>query len=129
LLSNGATVDLTFEREIVESGIVIFKINNTSNQKIVPANFTKSLPKLGQTVILMEGIGGDLTALVGRVALIQGDSSTTPRTIITDIDSAKNSPGAPILDLSGNILGIRRTDVSGGKSFFYAPRILSAISK
>jgi hypothetical protein len=129
LLNNGSTVNLALVKDLPDAGFLVFKADNTTQQTFTPVSFTEALPKLGQTVILMEGGGADTTTIVGRIANIQGDSSTTPKTIVTDTASDKDYAGAPILDLSGNVLGIRESAIPGGKVFYFAPRILSIISK
>lgn len=128
LFSDNSTLSLTLTKDLPDAGLVTFKVTNGATAKFTPISFTNTLPKLGQTVVLIEGVGSDATVLVGRIANIQGDSSTTPKTLITDINSTKDYPGAPILDLSGNVMGIRRSDTQSS-AFYFGQRIQSAILK
>lgn len=126
--ADGTISNLAIEREIPEFGMVLFKSAGVPASNISVASFTKSVPQLGQTVIVLEGQNENFT-LVGRITNFQGESTTSPRIIDTDFSNSRHTPGAPLIDLSGDILGIRNTDITSEDSFYFAQRFLKAIGK
>ncbi len=124
--------DKSFEASIVseEGGeIVILKINTTINNlendteenipvTLVPASLADSENiKLGQIVVSFSGVAGDtiLTGIISRldkeiISTEDAEGVTTEEEklsyIITNLNINKKSAGSPIIDTSGNILGI-----------------------
>ncbi len=128
LFADGTVVNLAVEKDLADQGVILFKAAAVPASGIAPVSFTKALPKLGQTVIVLEGQSDNYT-LVGRITNIQGESTTTPRTIETDFGASKDTSGAPLIDLSGDILGLRRSDVQSGDTFISVERFRKVISK
>ncbi len=124
--ADGTTVNLAIQKDVPEPGVILFRAASVPVNGVTPATFTKSIPKLGQTVVVIEG-QIDNVALVGHISNIQGTSSTSPRTIETDFDRTRATNGSPLIDLSGDIVGIRRSDLETGRFFIYSPLLLEAV--
>lgn len=101
----------------VESGAQVAKVTNkTADRQIytfTPATLSDSEPKLGQTVV---SIGGDISnaVSVGRVISLQVKDLITSITttkylagIDTDVSERDLVVGSPILNLSGDIVGMK----------------------
>ncbi len=116
-----STAPLTLQKEEVQSGIVVFKTSNSIPSGVNVGTFLKNAPKLGQTVILLEGANSTFS-LVGRVSNVQLEAGI-PRVIETDMQNTKETVGAILIDLSGNILGIRAVDAPNGRTFSFASRL------
>lgn len=109
-----------------ENGLVFIKtsVPSTENGKYVfyPANFSNSDNlKIGQTLV---AIGGKDTnvASIGRIREFnKTNDNTTVLGIISDIAVGKTSPGSPVLNLSGEIVGIEAPVMEGDTKFSYIP--------
>lgn len=84
-----------------------------SNYTFVPAVFSDTEPKLGQTLI---GLGGDTnnSVSVGRVTSLDMRDSTVGTTttkylagINTDLSTKDLSDGSPMFNLSGDVVGVK----------------------
>ncbi|MFZ3020341.1 MAG: serine protease [Minisyncoccia bacterium] len=128
LFSDGTITNLAVQKVLPDFGVVVFKAAAVPASGVTVATFTKSMPKLGQTVIVLEGQSDNYT-LVGRITNLQGESTTTPRTIETDFANSKGTSGAPLIDLTGDILGIRRSDVTSGNAFTFSQFFQKSIAR
>src|SRR3989338_175173 len=72
---DGTISNLALARELSDVGAVLFKAAGVPATGISPAVVSKALPKLGQTVVVLEG-QNDNFSLVGRVTNLQSKSST-----------------------------------------------------
>ena len=93
-----------------------------------PATFSDSnLLKLGQTVISLNGEKTNSVSIgrISRLVLSQTDntgpiiSTTTPVLILieTDVNSRNEVSGGPLLNLNGEIIGIKISDVVGNSNY------------
>lgn len=107
-----------------QDGIVFFKINKPVNEKYTfyPASLGNAdALKLGQTVIAVAGKNSN-TVSIGRVSeLIKDAASNSTERIITDIRLSREQPGSPILNLSGEIVGIELQAAEGESTLSYYP--------
>jgi Trypsin-like peptidase domain len=100
------------------------KVPNGISYNFVPASLDTSDLKLGQTVIV---IGGDTinSVSVGRVVTLNtrniSESTTTPVKAISSIEASVSPSdevnGAPLISLSGNIVGVTISSFSSPKSY------------
>jgi hypothetical protein len=95
---------------------------------------SSSTPKLGQTIVYIGGESKDQvsTGIVSGLSTeISGDStasstaSSTPSnsvsSIETNIDSESLMPGAPLVDISGNVVAIKATFMDTAKTDLFVP--------
>lgn len=96
----------------------VFKIDPNQTKKVFdPVVFSASEPKLGQSVIAIEGEDKNTVAL-GRVLGIQtleeknpqGQTINVAYSVKTDINPLGEIPGAPLFNLSGELLGIKSSN-------------------
>ncbi len=137
LLSNGKDYPVAFAG--VRSGLVLFRLKDgipdEEKKTLVPAVFGNSdTLQLGQTVIAITGAERD-TVAVGRVTALRRDvsiqgSSGSLTVIETDIPSKDPTPGAPLVSLSGQIVGFDTMDDVFGQGSTFAPMsvVVSALS-
>lgn len=90
-----------------DNSFALFKLSGDASKISVlkPMPLAKDDPKLGQTVIALEGRDKNAIA-VGRVLTI--DSSTS--SVLTDIDPADETPGGPLVNLSGELVGLKTSN-------------------
>ncbi len=124
-----------------KSPFVFFTVDQTSNPSyvFVPVDMGDSgLLKLGQTAVELGGKDRNKVA-IGRISgFVFGESatstaSTTPKTIVgieTDITSKDDSVGGPLLDLSGNVVGVKisEPDLSKGAPYIAINTLKNEIS-
>lgn len=114
VMSDGTELNLTPTGVEKNTDIILFKATVPEKQSyiFIPVTFGDEEPKLGQTLI---SIGGDdlNSSSVGRVTLLttkDGTVGTTTMKSLSGIDldiSAKDLvPGSPLLNLSGDVIGI-----------------------
>jgi len=98
------------------NGVVFLKVGKPANEKYTfhPALLgnINSL-KLGQTVIRVSGKTTN-SVLIGRVSELE-----TSGKIITDIRYSKTEPGSPLLNLSGEIIGLETAAAEGESTLSY----------
>lgn len=123
---DGTIANLAIENEIGDEGVVLFKAANLPSSGVSVGTLSKATPRLGQTVIVLEGQNDNFT-LVGRITNLSGGSTTSPSFIDTDLQGARGTTGAPIIDLSGEILGIRRSDTGSKATFSSTHRFLKSV--
>lgn len=95
-------------------------------------NLSSAEPKLGQSVLV---IGGDTINAIstGRITTvnIKDNGSTTPKTLLSieaDITPKDLVYGAPLITLSGDVLGISLSDMPNSKTYFPASLLKKEIS-
>lgn len=96
----------------------VFKIDPNQSKKVFETViFSANEPKLGQSIIAIEGENKNTVAL-GRVLGIQifeeknseGQTVNVAYSIKTDINSLDEIPGAPLFNLSGELVGIKSSN-------------------
>lgn len=111
------------------NNLAFFKIakDSRANLPAEPVKMGESEPRLGQTVIAIEGQDKDVVS-IGRVAsyvfLDQTQGSQITTRINTDIISKTQIVGGPLINLSGEIVGIRTGAAEGANSSFVSLTIL-----
>ena len=114
-MGDGAEFDLTPLDPEKQTNFILFKtiIPEKTTYTFIPAKFSDTEPKLGQTLI---GLGGSISnsVSVGRVTgLVMKDltvGTTTTKylaSIGTDLNSKDLVNGSPIFNLSGDVVGIK----------------------
>ncbi|MBX4199121.1 S1C family serine protease [Candidatus Parcubacteria bacterium] len=106
VFSDGTTAGANLSAVSDTGSLVLFKITDDAKLKdLVPAVFSKADPKLGQTVIAVEG--QDRTAVaVGRTLSL--DASTGLAS--TDISAGSELQGGALLNLSGELVGLKTSN-------------------
>lgn len=111
LFHDGAVYGIAKSYKDLDSGFTFLKIGKTAsdNYKFYPASFgNSSTLRLGQTVIAVYGKDRNMVS-IGRVSDIKKDESGTIGSIGTDIKFIKQNLGSPIINLSGDVLGIEKS--------------------
>jgi S1-C subfamily serine protease len=109
--ADGATFQMKVFAIDEGAGLVFFQIIKDP-KKSLPTNISVLASKdlqLGQTVISIEGESKNIVS-IGRVVSLDFDDSVTPKTlswIETDIISKTTVTGGPLVNLSGEVVGIR----------------------
>jgi len=136
-LSNGNTVQMKLLEIDEAAGVVFFKVvpNNDSPVTLELAIFaTKSL-QLGQTVIALEGQTQNVVS-IGRVVSFdyggKDPAKSAPDGIGTDIRPKTAVYGGPLVNLNGEIVGIRtsnRLPGEAGENFTSLDLLKSAMAE
>lgn len=125
VLNDGTHITVTPMAVDKNTNFILFKASlpdGKTSYTFVPATLARQEPQLGQTVI---GIGGDTTnaTAIGRVISLQTKDATVGTTttkylagINTDVSSKDLVDGAPLLNLSGEVIGMQ-LEGSTGNSF------------
>ncbi len=96
----------------------VFKIDDNKIRKTFDTvTFSPAEPKLGQSVIAIEGMNKNTVAL-GRVLGIEtaeeknsnGETINVAYAVKTDISPGGEIPGAPLFNLSGELIGIKSSN-------------------
>ena len=128
--AKGDLIDLSIVRSITGEQIALLKINDDKNLSgFSKASVSSDNLKLGQTVVY---IGGETknTVATGIVSSLStkdvkiDDTSTSTKTVISSIETSINTnfiPGGLLLDLSGELVGIKSTYMDSAKTELFAP--------
>lgn len=118
-----------------EKGVAVFKIALDPKTPLTaePAILSGSTSQLGQTAITLDGTEKNSVS-IGRITSITDTSEGVKDSgfIETDIGSKAKTIGGPLLNLSGEIIGIRTSFNSENQSFISAgvvQKVLSNFSK
>jgi S1-C subfamily serine protease len=105
VLSDGTQLPAVFVAASDTGSMSLFKItaNETELKSLVPMTFSKTDPKLGQTVIAVKG---KESIAVGRVLSL--DSNAGDAT--TDISASGEIAGGALLNLSGELVGLKTSN-------------------
>lgn len=131
--SSGSNYSVTFHddktynvaRNYTDNGFVYLKIGKPANEKYTyyPALLSSADSlKLGQTVVAISGKTSNAVA-IGRVAEIEtgSDTSKSVSKVITDIRHTRSQPGSPLLNLSGEIVGMEAPMSETDATLVYVP--------
>ncbi len=111
--------------------IAFFRIIKDQNTKLPagPVKVSDNSLQLGQTVIAIEGQDKDVVSIGRITSFVFADTSSILRTN-TDIISKTQIVGGPLINLSGEIVGIRVGAAEGAFSSFISQSLLKqAIAK
>lgn len=119
-----------------ENGLVFIKImipkNDTAKYIFYPTVFGNSDSlKIGQTLVAVSGKESNAVA-IGRIRqLILGEDKKTVVSIVSNITVSKSYSGSPVLNLSGEVVGLEAPLKEGGNQYSYIPIniVKSAITK
>lgn len=118
-LADGTVLSATLVTTSAEDHLALFKINpddaHTNNFPFIAVS--KNDLKLGQSVIALEGKDKNSVA-VGRVTSLNtyteteadGTSVKIPYAVVTDISSVGETEGGPLLNLSGELVGLKTSN-------------------
>ena len=115
-LSDGTTLPATFVKTSDEDHLTLFKVKTDENRSSFPfVSLSKGDLKLGQSVISVGGREKNSVA-VGRVLSFnshtekdnKGNDMRIIHSVVTDIDG--ETFGAPLLNLSGELVGIKSSN-------------------
>jgi S1-C subfamily serine protease len=106
-LSDGSTLPASVVAVSNSGNMALFKINLDSAHSagLTAISFSKSALKLGQTVIAIEGKSTNAID-VGRATSIDQNAGK----VTTDITPAGEVQGGPLLDLSGDLVGLKTSN-------------------
>lgn len=127
-LSDGSAVTLQYLGTESGNRFLFFKVIPAGTPfKGVAASLASSYAQLGQTVVNIEGETKNIVT-VARVSEISNDPSdaNTEDGVGLDTPPKSDALGAPIVDLTGNIIGIRSSDTAAsGTPIYISPVFLS----
>lgn len=107
VFSDSSTLPASVAKSSPTGSLVLLKLQtddaHLKNLKVVP--ISKTDPQLGQTVIAIEGRERTSIA-VGRVLSLTTDAGTAT----TDISPISEEPGSPLLNLSGELIGLKTSN-------------------
>ncbi len=114
-LSDGATMQLIPQGIDKQTNFIAFKVDPEDLQKIslTPATFSEAEPQLGQTFISLGGEVSNSISVGRTISLITKEKEVGTSTtkyisgINTDVSSKDIVDGSPLLNLSGDIAGIK----------------------
>lgn len=118
--------DQTFPaaKVFTEGNLVFIKLNTSQNKSYAfyPAAFGDSdALKIGQSIIAISGSSSN-AASIGRIyQLVFGEDKKTVTNIFSDIKISRSHPGSPVLNLSGDVVGMEAAFVETDTEFSYAP--------
>ncbi|TAL48984.1 serine protease [Patescibacteria group bacterium] len=120
--ADGAVFTIKVVHQDGPSGLVFFRILTGSkvNLPVSPVAVAETEPKLGQTVITIEGEGKDIVA-IGRVTSFGyvDEAQKQVFRINSDILPKSLAVGGPLVNLSGEVVGVRISGLTsdGSESF------------
>lgn len=126
VLFDGKSFDLEVLDTKGNTGFVFFEIKKDDKAVFTPAVFGSSDSlQLGQSVIAVSGID-QMSIATGRVSTLKraGDTATSTGTIIsieTDVKLKDSAFGGPLLNLSGQIVGINTAKFNALQTGIFAP--------
>ena len=137
LMSDGTVLSLIPLSAPKDSQVGFFKAKPIKPYTFTPASLATADLKLGQTVI---ALGGNTTnaITVGRVASLQMQNLPTVGTstpiqyvssVVTDVSPTDAVSGAPIISLSGDIVGMALSDMPSSKIYLPSALIQKYISE
>lgn len=115
VMSDGTEFELVPQGVDKQTNFILFKARQPEkiSYSFVPAQLGVSEPKLGQTMISLEGETENLVS-VGRVSSLEikesGTGTSTTKylaSIGTDIVSKDSTVGGPLFNLSGDVVGVK----------------------
>jgi hypothetical protein len=111
--------------------LAFFRVARDPRQafSVEPVAIGVAVPQLGQSVVTFDG-EGNTRALTGRIAALDmAPDGKEPVRISTDIRDTATTLGAPLANLSGEVIGIRAEAPEGGQIFVPALALRLAISQ
>ena len=109
-----------------QNGIVYLKVGKPAGEKyaytIATIGNVEKL-KLGQTVIAIAGKKSNAVS-IGRVAQFQRAGDNSLIEIVSDIGTGKTQVGSPLLNLSGEVIGIEAPLLESDSSLSYIPAVV-----
>ncbi|MBX4195409.1 serine protease [Candidatus Parcubacteria bacterium] len=107
VFSDGSTLPVTAYASSETGSLALFKLNtdDVHLRALSLITLSKTDPKLGQTVIAIEGVEKNAVA-VGRVLSID----TNAGAVDTDIPARAETAGGPLLNLSGELIGMKTSN-------------------
>ncbi len=108
-----------------ENSLVFIKIQipiSEPNYKFYPSGLGNSDGlKIGQSIVAISGKDSN-SVLIGRVQQLSlADDKKTISNISSDIAVSKTSPGSPVVNLSGELVGLERTVSDNDSTYSYVP--------
>ena len=109
-----------------KNSLVFIKINVPQNESVKYTFYPSFLGnsdglKIGQSLIAISGKESN-AASIGRVRQLDlSEDKKTIENIVSDIPIIRSSPGSPILNLSGEVVGIEAAFVEADTKYSYIP--------
>jgi S1-C subfamily serine protease len=104
-------------------GDLVFLAPTLNSKKIFTAAAI-GLPDLGQTAFALAGTSSPLMSQGIVTATVSTTSGTIGGGIQTTISNSKVSPGSPLFDVQGNVLGISVSSLENGDTATFFPLVL-----
>ncbi|OHA88775.1 MAG: hypothetical protein A2741_01655 [Candidatus Zambryskibacteria bacterium RIFCSPHIGHO2_01_FULL_43_27] len=127
---DGSTHQLRVVGSDVAEGLAVFSVikDQKNPVKTLPATLGTAEPQLGQSVITLDGRDKN-TVSIGRIVGVNkgGAENKDILSIETDIATQASVFGAPLVNLSGDVIGLRVSHDSANQTFvpaFIVKRIL-----
>jgi hypothetical protein len=125
LMSDGTKIPLVAMTAPKDAQVGFFKAKPIPPYTFTPASLATGDLKLGQTII---ALGGDTANAVGVGRVVSFNMQNMPvigtstpiqyiASVTTDVAPADGIPGAPIISLSGDIVGLSLTDLPSSKVY------------
>src|ERR1035437_789696 len=108
----------------------LIPVSQASSTTFIPISIV-TFPKLGGTVASLGGLDAGILGIGVIDDIVTAGASSTPSAISTTIAPSKISPGSPLFDISGNLIGLRTSSLSSasGTEFYLIAPIKSAFPK
>jgi hypothetical protein len=108
----------------------LIPVSQASSTSFIPVSIAK-FPKLGETVASLGGIDVGILGIGVIDDIVTPGASSTPSAVSTTIVPSKISPGSPLFDISGNLIGLRTSSLASasGTQFYLIAPIKSAFPK
>jgi len=108
-----------------EDGLVFLKMSVSKNDAayvFYPAEFGDSNTlKIGQSIVAISGQASNAASIGHIFQLVMNSDSSAVDSILSDIKISKVHLGSPILNLSGQIVGLEKSIVENDTEYSYIP--------
>jgi S1-C subfamily serine protease len=131
VFADGKSFTLKFVGKDESGKVGFFRIlTGNGNPAIVasPATISTASPVLGQSVITFDGEERN-TAITGRITALDTSTGGEVNLIRTDISGGQKVVGSPLVNLSGEVVGIRIGSESGSHAFVPALPLRKELAK
>lgn len=108
-----------------------FRILRSGDAAIVipPVSMAAGVPQLGQSVVTFDGVEKN-AVIIGRISAVDAAADTNEISLIrTDISAVAKVIGAPLVNLSGEVIGIRISSEGSAQVFVPTQNFRKEISK
>lgn len=107
VFSDGSSSNAYMYKMSESGSMVVFKLqaDDAKIRSLTPIKLSSVDPKLGQTVVAIEG-SEKRSVAVGRVASLDVNAGS----VMTDVNPSNETEGGPLLNLSGELVGLKTSN-------------------